>query len=94
MLFSRLCDLIDRDMHILASLETLDNGKPYAEALFDVKITVMTLKYYAGWTDKFFGDTIPAGGFISMTKKDPIDVVGQIIPWNGVLLWQLAVLLS
>lgn len=75
-----------RDKNALASLESLDNGKPFAEALFDVEISIMTLKYYAGWTDKFFGDTIPAGGFISMTKKEPIGVVGQIIPWNYPLL--------
>ncbi|XP_075147682.1 aldehyde dehydrogenase X, mitochondrial [Haematobia irritans] len=85
-LMIKLCDLMARDKHFLASLETLDNGKPYAEALFDVEISIMTLKYYAGWTDKFFGDTIPAGGFISMTRKEPIGVVGQIIPWNYPLL--------
>lgn len=85
-LMMKLCELIERDKNALASLESLDNGKPFAEALFDVEISIMTLKYYAGWTDKFFGDTIPAGGFISMTKKEPIGVVGQIIPWNYPLL--------
>lgn len=77
---------MNRDKIFLANLETLDNGKPYAEALFDVEISVETLKYYAGWTDKFFGDTIPAGDFIAMTRKEPIGVVGQIIPWNYPLL--------
>ncbi|XP_065371986.1 aldehyde dehydrogenase X, mitochondrial [Calliphora vicina] len=85
-LMMKLCELMDRDKNMLASLESLDNGKPFAEALFDVEISIMTLKYYAGWTDKFFGDTIPAGGFIAMTKKEPIGVVGQIIPWNYPLL--------
>ncbi|XP_037826553.1 aldehyde dehydrogenase 9 [Lucilia sericata] len=85
-LMMKLCELMDREKNLLASLESLDNGKPFAEALFDVEISIMTLKYYAGWTDKFFGDTIPAGGFISMTKKEPIGVVGQIIPWNYPLL--------
>ncbi|XP_005189874.2 aldehyde dehydrogenase X, mitochondrial [Musca domestica] len=85
-LMLRLCDLMERDKVFLANIETRDNGKPYAEALFDVEISIMTLKYYAGWTDKFFGDTIPAGGFISMTRKEPIGVVGQIIPWNYPLL--------
>lgn len=85
-LMIKLCDLMARDKNLLASLETQDNGKPFAEALFDVEISIMTLKYYAGWTDKFFGDTIPAGGFISMTRKEPIGVVGQIIPWNYPLL--------
>ncbi|XP_073814694.1 aldehyde dehydrogenase X, mitochondrial [Musca autumnalis] len=85
-LMLKLCDLMERDKTFLASIETRDNGKPYAEALFDVEISIMTLKYYAGWTDKFFGDTIPTGGFISMTRKEPIGVVGQIIPWNYPLL--------
>lgn len=75
-----------RDKDFLASLETQDNGKPYAEALFDVTYSMLTLQYYAGWTDKFFGDTIPAGGFTSMTRKEPVGVVGQIIPWNYPLL--------
>lgn len=73
-------------MDILASLETIDNGKPYAEAMLDVEYTISTLKYYAGWTDKVFGDTIPAGDMVSMTRKEPIGVVGQIIPWNYPLL--------
>lgn len=85
MLF-RLCDLIARDKNMLASLETLDNGKPFTEAALDVEYTIATLKYYAGWTDKIFGDTIPAGEFVSMTRKEPIGVVGQIIPWNYPLL--------
>ncbi|KAH8417832.1 hypothetical protein KR222_006710, partial [Zaprionus bogoriensis] len=85
-LMNKLCDLMERDKEFLASIETQDNGKPFAEALFDVTISIMTLRYYAGWTDKFFGDTIPAGGFISMTRKEPIGVVGQIIPWNYPLL--------
>jgi len=85
-LMNKLCDLMARDKMILASLETQDNGKPFAEALFDVEVSIMTLKYYAGWTDKFFGDTIPAGGFLAMTRKEPIGVVGQIIPWNYPLL--------
>ncbi|XP_054726875.1 aldehyde dehydrogenase, mitochondrial [Anastrepha obliqua] len=85
-LMNKLCSLMDRDKQALASLETQDNGKPYAEAVFDVEISIMTLKYYAGWTDKYFGDTIPAGGYIAMTRKEPVGVVGQIIPWNYPLL--------
>ncbi|EDW14503.2 aldehyde dehydrogenase X, mitochondrial [Drosophila mojavensis] len=85
-LMNKLCELMERDKHFLASIETQDNGKPFAEALFDVTISIMTLQYYAGWTDKFFGDTIPAGGFIAMTRKEPVGVVGQIIPWNYPLL--------
>ena len=85
-LMNKLCDLIARDKEILANIEVQDNGKPLAEARFDVEATIMTLKYYAGWTDKYFGDTIPEGNFVSMTRKEPIGVVGQIIPWNYPLL--------
>ncbi|XP_037955595.1 aldehyde dehydrogenase X, mitochondrial-like [Teleopsis dalmanni] len=85
-LMNKLCTLMERDKDILANIEVQDNGKPYAEAAFDVDCSVETLKYYAGWTDKFFGDTIPVSGVVSMTRKEPVGVVGQIIPWNYPLL--------
>ncbi|XP_061399151.1 aldehyde dehydrogenase X, mitochondrial-like [Musca vetustissima] len=85
-LMLKLCDLMERDKIFLANIETRDNGKTYADALFDVETAIVTLKYYAGWTDKFFGDTIPAGELVSMTRKEPIGVVGQIIPWNYPIL--------
>jgi len=83
----KLADLILRDQSYIASLECLDNGKPFSEAIFDVVYSTECLKYYAGWCDKFTGDTIPAGpNFNSVTRKEPIGVVGQIIPWNYPLL--------
>ncbi|XP_055907693.1 aldehyde dehydrogenase X, mitochondrial [Eupeodes corollae] len=85
-LIIRLADLMKRDQHALANLEVMDNGKTFDAAIFDIDCSIDTLKYYAGWTDKFFGDTIPVASFISMTKKEPIGVVGQIIPWNYPLL--------
>ncbi|XP_037955593.1 aldehyde dehydrogenase X, mitochondrial-like [Teleopsis dalmanni] len=85
-LLNKLAALMSRDKHILASIETMDNGKPYADALFDVEISIMCFKYHAGWTDKFFGETIPVNSFVSMTRKEPIGVVGQIIPWNYPIL--------
>lgn len=45
----------------LANLEVLDNGKPFAEAVFDIECTIATFRYYAGWCDKIHGKTIPAG---------------------------------
>ncbi|XP_076239580.1 aldehyde dehydrogenase 1A1 [Calliopsis andreniformis] len=82
-LLNKLADLIERDIEYLASLESLDNGKAYPVALFDVKASISTLRYYAGWSDKILGDTIPAdGNFVSFTRKEPVGVVGQIIPWN------------
>jgi aldehyde dehydrogenase (NAD+) len=79
----RLADLIDRDVHTIASLESLDNGKPFMDAFIDVKFTVNCLKYYAGLADKVQGNTIPSDGpYFTYTRKEPIGVVGQIIPWN------------
>ncbi|XP_018783508.1 PREDICTED: aldehyde dehydrogenase X, mitochondrial-like isoform X1 [Bactrocera latifrons] len=92
-LIEKLCSLMERDKYILASLETQDNGKPFTSAIGDVMFAIMALKYYAGWTDKFFGDTIPGGDFVVQTRKEPIGVAGQIIPWNYplvMLAWKWA----
>lgn len=83
----RLADYIERDMNTLANLETLDNGKPFEDAVFDVQCTVDCLRYYAGYADKIHGKTIPSDGlYFTMTRREPIGVVGQIIPWNYPLL--------
>lgn len=82
-LMHKLCDLIERDLDYLARLDTLDNGKPYTECLGDLDYTVKTLRYYAGWCDKIHGNTVPCDGpYMCMTRKEPVGVVGQIIPWN------------
>lgn len=82
-LMNKFADLIARDMEYIATLETLDNGKTYSNALFDIEASIETIRYYAAWCDKIFGDTIPVDGkLISLTRKEPIGVVGQIIPWN------------
>ncbi|GMT14721.1 hypothetical protein PFISCL1PPCAC_6018, partial [Pristionchus fissidentatus] len=89
-LLNRLADLMERDRAILATLETLDNGKPYAIAyMADLHLSIACLRYYAGWADKNHGKTIPiAGDFFSYTRHEPIGVCGQIIPWNFPLLMQ------
>lgn len=89
-LLNRLADLIERDRVYLASLETLDNGKPYADAYTtDLGATISNLRYFAGWADKICGQTIPADGpFFAYTRHEPIGVCGQIIPWNFPLLMQ------
>lgn len=82
-LMYKLADLMERDMNELAALETLNNGKPLTSAMGDMKMSIDTIRYYAGWADKICGDTIPTDGpFMAMTRKEPIGVVGQIIPWN------------
>ncbi|XP_014665489.1 PREDICTED: LOW QUALITY PROTEIN: aldehyde dehydrogenase, mitochondrial-like [Priapulus caudatus] len=89
-LMNKLADLIERDSVYLASLETLDNGKPYNIAyIADVNLTIKCLRYYAGWTDKIHGKVIPVDGdHMCWTRHEPIGVCGQIIPWNFPLLMQ------
>lgn len=70
-------------MQELAALESLDNGKPFGMACFDIMTSVNILRYYAGWTEKLQGITIPmTGPFLGYTKSDPVGVCGQIVPWN------------
>ncbi|XP_072034042.1 aldehyde dehydrogenase, mitochondrial-like [Amphiura filiformis] len=90
LLMYRLADLIERDRALLASLETLDNGKPYNVAWHaDLGLTIKCIRYFAGWTDKIEGKTIPIdGNFFCYTRHEPIGVCGQIIPWNFPLLMQ------
>ena len=64
----------------LASLETLDNGKPYVMSFMaDVGLSVKTYRYYAGWADKNTGQTIPIDGdFMAYTRHEPVGVCGQV----------------
>jgi aldehyde dehydrogenase (NAD+) len=89
-LLNRLADLIERHKDELAAMESLDNGKPIADALAaDLPLTIKCYRYYAGWADKVHGKTIPVDGpFFCYTRHEPVGVVGQIIPWNFPLLMQ------
>ncbi|XP_043462267.1 aldehyde dehydrogenase, mitochondrial [Leptopilina heterotoma] len=94
-LLNRLADFIERDHNYIASLETFDNGKPFASAYgFDVPSSIATLRYYAGYADKNHGKVLPMDGkFFAYTKHEPVGVCGQIIPWNFPLLmmaWKIA----
>lgn len=60
-LIYKLSELIEKNKHYLANLESLDNGKPFCDSLLDIEMTVTTLQYYAGFADKIHGKTIPAG---------------------------------
>lgn len=89
-LLNKLADLLERDRKYLASLETLDNGKPYAYSfLADLALSIKYYRYYAGWANKIHGKTIPVDGdYFGYTRHEPIGVCGQIIPWNFPLLMQ------
>ncbi|MDP6445788.1 MAG: aldehyde dehydrogenase family protein [Pirellulaceae bacterium] len=83
-LINKLADLIEEESDELSALETLDNGKPIRDArAADLPLVIDCLRYYAGFADKIQGETIPVrGNFFSYTKREPVGVVGQIIPWN------------
>ncbi len=87
-LIYRLADLIEEELDELAALESLDNGKPVNDArTADLPLVIDCLRYYAGYADKIQGDTIPVrGNYFTYTRKEPVGVVGQIIPWNFPLL--------
>ena len=83
-LIYRLAELIEEEAEELAALETLDNGKPINDSrAADIPLVIDCLKYYAGWADKIQGKTIPIrGDYFCYTRREPVGVVGQIIPWN------------
>jgi phenylacetaldehyde dehydrogenase len=96
----RIGDLILEHVDELAQLETLDNGKPYGVAqVADVPLAADLFHYMAGWATKIEGNSInisvpfaPGANFHAYTLREPIGVVGQIIPWNFPLLmaaWKL-----
>lgn len=94
-LLNRLADLVERDRVYLASLETLDNGKPFQESyVLDLDEVIKVYRYFAGWADKWHGKTIPMDGeHFCFTRHEPVGVCGQIIPWNFPLVmqgWKLA----
>jgi phenylacetaldehyde dehydrogenase len=93
----KLADLIERDLEELAELESIDNGKPYAVArVADLPLAVDMFRYMGGWATKITGTTIPLSlpcEYLSYTVREPVGVVGQIIPWNFPLLmaaWKIA----
>jgi aldehyde dehydrogenase (NAD+) len=87
-LIGKLADAIEANIHELAALESLDNGKPIGDSLAaDLPLTISCFRYYAGWADKNHGSTLPLdGNYFAYTRHEPIGVVGQIIPWNFPLL--------
>ncbi|HVU90162.1 MAG TPA: aldehyde dehydrogenase family protein [Pirellulales bacterium] len=87
-LMYKLADLIEEELNDLAALETLDNGKPIRDSrAADLPLTIDCLRYYAGFADKIHGQTIPVrGNYFTYTRREPVGVVGQIIPWNFPML--------
>jgi phenylacetaldehyde dehydrogenase len=88
-----LADRITADAQALAELETLDNGKPLADTLaIDIHVGAELLRYMGGWATKLKGETVQIGDpgdFQAYSIREPVGVVGQIIPWNFPLLMAL-----
>ncbi len=87
-LLYKLADLIEENLDELAALETFNNGKPIRDSrAADLPLTIDCLRYYAGYADKIHGQTIPVrGNYFTYTRREPVGVVGQIIPWNFPML--------
>ena len=96
----KLADLLEQHTEEFATLETLDNGKPLTVArAADVPLAVDMFRYMAGWATKLEGTTIPlsvpytpGAQYFAYTLREPVGVIGQIIPWNFPLLmaaWKL-----
>lgn len=92
----RVAELLERDADALAQLEVLDMGKPLRLAREDdLPMAIDHFRYFAGWTTKLEGETIPvsSGAYLNYTVREPLGVVGLIIPWNYPLMlaaWKLA----
>jgi len=93
-LLAKAADLLEARLDEFARLETAHNGKTLFESKIEVTMTVNTLRYYAGWADKITGDTLPVDGpFFVYTLREPVGVVGAIVPWNfplNIASWKFA----
>ncbi|HEX3870609.1 MAG TPA: aldehyde dehydrogenase family protein [Pirellulales bacterium] len=86
-LLFKLAELVEKNAQELAALESLNSGKTIGDSAGDMQGVVNTLRYYGGWADKIEGRTPPVrGSFLCYTLRQPVGVVGQIIPWNFPLL--------
>jgi betaine-aldehyde dehydrogenase len=91
----KLADLIESNAEELARLESLDTGHPIRDSrMLDVPRTAVTFRYFGGMADKFQGEQIPVeAGFLNYTLREPVGVVGQVVPWNFPLMftsWKMA----
>jgi acyl-CoA reductase-like NAD-dependent aldehyde dehydrogenase len=91
----RLADLIETNAEELARLETLDTGHPLKDSrALDVPRTAACWRYFGGMADKFQGDVVPVeAGFLNYLLREPVGVVGQVVPWNFPLMftaWKMA----
>ncbi|NQD92522.1 aldehyde dehydrogenase family protein [Pseudomonas sp. CrR25] len=100
-LLHRLADLIEQNAVELAEIESIDMGKSAAQARdVDIQGTVDTFRYFAGWASKLHGRTVEPslpGNYLAYTRKEPVGVVGAIVPWNfplQTMAWKLGAALA
>src|SRR5438128_1094492 len=94
-LLLRLADAVEANADALARLESLDTGHPLRDTKgLDVPRTAATFRYFGGMADKFEGSVIPVeAGFLNYLLREPLGVVGQVVPWNFPLMftgWKMA----
>lgn len=82
-----MADLIDANAETLAELTRFSLGAPWASfGAFEIALAAEGFRYYAGWTDKFAGETYPQeDGFLKIVRNEPLGVCAGVIPWNGPL---------
>jgi betaine-aldehyde dehydrogenase len=91
-LLRRLATLVEEHAEELSRLESRNVGKPIAGARGEVGMVAQVFHYYAGAVDKHFGETIPVAGGVDLTFREPLGVVGLIVPWNfplNIASWKL-----
>jgi len=93
LLLRRLAEAIDGEREELARLEARNAGKPIGDARGEIGMVVETFHYYAGAPERLLGQTIPVAGGVDMTFREPLGVVGLIVPWNfplTIAAWKVA----
>jgi betaine-aldehyde dehydrogenase len=92
-LLRRLAEALDSEREKLVRLESQNVGKPVGGARGEIDMVIETFGYYAGAPERLLGDTIPVSGGVNMTFREPLGVVGLIVPWNfplQIAAWKMA----
>src|SRR3990170_1057692 len=92
-LLRRLAEALDAERENLARLESKNTGKPIGDSRGEMEMVAETFHYYAGMPERLLGDSIPVSGGVDVTFREPLGVVGLIVPWNFPLTiasWKMA----
>src|ERR687893_520199 len=92
-LLRRLAEALEAERENLVRLESQNVGKPISGAQGEIDMVIETFSYYAGAPERLLGDTIPVSGGVNMTFREPLGVVGLIVPWNfplQIASWKMA----